>query len=143
MVFCDLKPAKLLLDGEGGIKYSDFRLARAEGENLEELLSMFGQQNTNDEESEYESGSDPSSDKQKTFNKVRIVGLPEISSPGCIHYFLISKYYVLFILLQGSPQYMAPEVIQGAPHTQQSDLWSLGCVLYEMFTGKLHQTSYH
>ncbi|XP_077455878.1 serine/threonine-protein kinase ULK4-like isoform X2 [Stigmatopora argus] len=37
---------------------------------------------------------------------------------------------------QGSPTYMAPEVLQGSEATVKSDLWSLGCVLYYMYTGK-------
>jgi eukaryotic-like serine/threonine-protein kinase len=37
----------------------------------------------------------------------------------------------------GTPFYMAPEVIQGAPATPQSDLFGLGGVLYLMATGKL------
>lgn len=32
----------------------------------------------------------------------------------------------------GTPCYMAPEVWQGRPYALSSDLWSLGCVLYEM-----------
>lgn len=32
---------------------------------------------------------------------------------------------------------MAPEVLQGGELTLLSDLWSLGCVMYEMFTGKI------
>lgn len=35
----------------------------------------------------------------------------------------------------GSPLYMAPEVIRGGMRSKQSDLWALGCVLYEMYTG--------
>jgi len=37
-------------------------------------------------------------------------------------------------LVWGSPQYMAPEVINGALPTPQSDVYSIGIVLYEMFT---------
>ncbi|CAH1788788.1 unnamed protein product [Owenia fusiformis] len=36
---------------------------------------------------------------------------------------------------QGSPNYMAPECLLGEPPSQASDMWSLGCVLYEMYAG--------
>ncbi|XP_053570318.1 serine/threonine-protein kinase ULK4 [Bombina bombina] len=38
--------------------------------------------------------------------------------------------------IKGSPVYAAPEVIKGADFTIASDLWSLGCVLCEMFSGQ-------
>jgi len=41
-----------------------------------------------------------------------------------------------FCYFPGNPHYLAPEVLQGGEITILSDLWSLGCVLYEMFTGK-------
>lgn len=36
----------------------------------------------------------------------------------------------------GTPAYMAPEVLRGQRATVQSDLFSLGLILYEVFTGK-------
>ncbi len=36
----------------------------------------------------------------------------------------------------GTPGYMAPELMNGAAPTVQSDLYALGLVLYEVFTGK-------
>jgi len=39
--------------------------------------------------------------------------------------------------LVGTPRYMAPELLRGAPATPQSDLYSLGLTLYELCTGSL------
>jgi serine/threonine protein kinase len=39
-------------------------------------------------------------------------------------------------LVVGTFQYMAPEVLQGAEADARSDLFGLGCVLYEMITGR-------
>src|SRR5437867_9686306 len=38
--------------------------------------------------------------------------------------------------VSGTPAYMAPEQLAGRPSTIQSDLYSLGLLFYELFTGK-------
>jgi len=32
----------------------------------------------------------------------------------------------------GTPYYMSPEVLVGDPYTTTCDMWSLGCVVYQM-----------
>jgi NIMA (never in mitosis gene a)-related kinase len=36
----------------------------------------------------------------------------------------------------GTPYYLSPEICQQKPYNNKSDVWSLGCVLYEMTTLK-------
>lgn len=36
----------------------------------------------------------------------------------------------------GTPEYCAPEILQGIPYTKNCDWYSLGCLMYDMMTGK-------
>ncbi|XP_066440771.1 serine/threonine-protein kinase ULK4 [Eleutherodactylus coqui] len=100
ILFCDLSPRKILLDGPGTLKLTNFSFSKAEGENLEEFFAMVGS-----EENVGDAGE--CTPRQKLRNGIK-----------------------------GSPVYAAPEIIKGADFSISSDLWSLGCILYEMFTGR-------
>ncbi|XP_036441193.1 serine/threonine-protein kinase ULK4 [Colossoma macropomum] len=100
IVFSDLTPAKILLDGPGTLKYSNFCLAKAQGENLEEFFALVMSEDGGDNK---ECATPRKNIKNRT---------------------------------QGSPLYCAPEVLRGDNTSISSDLWALGCILYEMFTGK-------
>lgn len=96
ILYCDLKPSKIMLDGAGVLKFSDFALARVEGE--DDFYEFLQEE---DEDQTYK-------DREKEQSK----------RP------------------KPSPHYMAPEVLSGGPHSKEADLWSFGCVLYELFTGE-------
>ena len=36
----------------------------------------------------------------------------------------------------GTPYYLSPEICENKPYNNKSDLWAMGCVLYEMATLK-------
>lgn len=42
----------------------------------------------------------------------------------------------LLTSIKGTPLYMAPEVMCDQPYDHLADLWSLGCILYEMLDGQ-------
>ncbi|XP_040850226.1 serine/threonine-protein kinase ULK4 isoform X1 [Ochotona curzoniae] len=100
ILFCDISPGKILLEGPGTLKFSNFGLAKVEGENLEEFFALLAAE---------EGGGDSGDNVLKKSMRSRI---------------------------KGSPIYTAPEIVRGTDFSVTSDLWSLGCLLYEMFAGK-------
>ena len=102
ILYCDLRPSRIMLDGAGILKLSDFALAMVEGE--DDFYDVFHEEHNSDADD----GDQNYSNKEHAY----------IKRP------------------KPSPHYMAPEVLSGSPHSKEADLWSFGCILYEMFTGE-------
>ena len=48
----------------------------------------------------------------------------------------LSRTYDMASTLCGTPVYMAPEVLGGEPYDQKADMWGVGCIFYEMASGR-------
>jgi NIMA (never in mitosis gene a)-related kinase 1/4/5 len=46
----------------------------------------------------------------------------------------VAKYGGLLFTQTGTPYYASPEVWKDQPYDNKSDIWSLGCLIYEMAT---------
>ncbi|KAL0947806.1 hypothetical protein HGRIS_013879 [Hohenbuehelia grisea] len=63
--------------------------------------------------------------EQKTLLKLCDLGSASDASENDITPYLVSRFY------------RAPEIIMGVPYDPALDIWSIGCTLYELYTGKI------
>ena len=65
---------------------------------------------------------------------LNVKGVPMIGDFGISRVLNTMKKAVTVV---GTPYYVSPELCRGLPYDSKSDVWSLGCILYEMCTRKL------
>lgn len=51
-----------------------------------------------------------------------------------IHVSFFNLFFIMSIQCVGTPYYMSPELCQGAKYNFKSDIWAMGCVLFEVLT---------
>lgn len=47
----------------------------------------------------------------------------------------MSIHTIVLTSIKGTPLYMSPELVEERPYDHTADLWSVGCILYELFVG--------
>uniref|UniRef100_A0A8C3TQA6 non-specific serine/threonine protein kinase n=1 Tax=Catharus ustulatus TaxID=91951 RepID=A0A8C3TQA6_CATUS len=47
----------------------------------------------------------------------------------------MSIHTLVLTSIKGTPLYMSPELVEERPYDHTADLWSVGCILYELFVG--------
>jgi NIMA (never in mitosis gene a)-related kinase len=60
-------------------------------------------------------------------------GQVKIGDLGVAKSMLYNSFADTFV---GTPYYLSPEICEEKPYNEKSDIWSLGCILYEMITLK-------
>lgn len=61
-------------------------------------------------------------------------GLLKIADFGTARQLLKHEDFALTSV--GTPYYLSPEAVKGSKYNNKSDIWGLGCIMFELCTGK-------
>ncbi|OWB64346.1 hypothetical protein B5S29_g5424 [[Candida] boidinii] len=109
----DIKGANILIDINGTVKISDFGISKK----IRSARKIDGKNNSDTDDAD---SSDTSENEINTLDD----------------YYQTNNNSKKRASLQGSVYWMAPEVVKQIAYTDRADIWSLGCLIVEMFTGK-------
>ena len=124
IVHRDLKPGNIFLleekNSKDFVKIVDFGIAYAAADSLNREIAR-----------PLVKSSGPSPLLTSTEDETPAKGVPEAALENAL-----AKRYTLPGTLLGTPHYMAPEQAEGQESDARSDQYALGCILYEMLTGR-------